>query len=259
MSQPAEANPPADAHASVPTVVVVGAKTPGNVGTIARAMKNFGFTDLVLVDPPELERDGEAYGFAGQAREDVLPNHDVLAFEEVVERYHTVGFTAYPNEDPTNHVRYPIRTPGELADSLRGIDADTALVFGRERVGLTNEELAEIDEICSIPASPDYPVLNLGQAATVALYELRDLALDTDQHPEKRHERVAETELERFYDHFERFLAEIGHPEEKRPKTVRMMRRLLGRAHPTTREVSTLFGVLRRASRLQDEESARNE
>jgi TrmH family RNA methyltransferase len=236
-----------------PVVVVVGAKTPGNVGTIARAMKNFGFPDLKLVDPPELERDGEAYGFAGQAREDVLPDHDVVTFEEVVETYHTVGFTAIPNEDPTNHVRYPVRTPGELAESLAGVDADTALVFGRERVGLTNEELAAIDEICSIPANPDYPVLNLGQAATVALYELRGLALDDDQHPEERHERVDEAELERFYDHFETFLAEIDHPEEKRPKTARMMRRLLGRAHPTTREVSTLFGVLRRASRRREE------
>ena len=247
-----DANPPAG-DPDPPAVVVVGAATPGNVGTIARAMKNFGFTDLVLVDPPELERDGEAYGFAGQAREDVLPNHDVLTFEEVVETYHTVGFTAYPNEDPTNHVRYPVQTPEELAESLQGVAADTALVFGRERVGLTNDELAEIDEICSIPASPDYPVLNLGQAATIALYELQGLALETDQHPDERHERVSEAELERFYDHFETFLADIDHPGEKRPKTVRMMRRLLGRAHPTTREVSTLFGVLRRASRRYDE------
>lgn len=249
MSPPADGAEPHSGNGNSPAVVVVGAKTPGNVGTIARAMKNFGFSNLVLVDPPELDRDGEAYGFAGQAREDILPNHEVRTFEEVVERFHTVGFTAIPNEDPTNHVRYPFTTPRELAGNLQGIDADTALVFGRERVGLTNEELAEIDEVCSIPASPDYPVLNLGQAATIALYELRELTLEYNQHPSERHERVSEAELERLYDHFETFLEEIDHPEEKRPKTARMLRRLLGRAHPTTREVSTLFGVLRRASR----------
>ena len=55
-------------------VVVVEPETPGNVGTIARAMKNFGIYDLRLVNPPQLDPDGEAYGFAVHAREDVLPN-----------------------------------------------------------------------------------------------------------------------------------------------------------------------------------------
>lgn len=238
-----------------PVVVVVEPKTPGNVGTIARAMKNFGFSELKLVDPPALDRDSEAYGFAGHAREDVLPNHEVVPFEEVVERYHTVGFTAIPNEDPTNHVRYPFKTPAILADSLAGVDADTALVFGRERVGLTNEEIAQLDEICSIPANPDYPVLNLGQAATIALYELRGLTLGDSQHTDEPHERVKQAELEQLYDHFETFLETIGQPVEKRPKTMRMLRRLFGRAHPTTREVSTWFGILRRASRHQSEPS----
>ncbi|MEF8901009.1 MAG: TrmH family RNA methyltransferase, partial [Halovenus sp.] len=61
---------------SVPeiAVAIVDAETPGNVGTVARSMKNFGLSDLLLVDPPALDPDGEAYGFAGQAREDVLPN-----------------------------------------------------------------------------------------------------------------------------------------------------------------------------------------
>ena len=151
----------------------------------------------------------------------------------------------------TNHIRYPVKTPEELAGILAGAEADTALVFGRERVRLTNEELAEIDEICTVPANPACPVLNLGQAATVVLPKLRRLALDDDQLPAERHERVDEAELERFYDYFEQFLADIGHPEEKCPKTARMMCRLLGRTHPTTCEVSTLFGVLRRATRCQ--------
>ena len=117
---------------TAPVVVVVGAETPGNVGTIARAMKNFGLSDLKLVDPPPLGRDSEAYGFAGHAREDVLPNAETVTFDEVVESYHTVGCTAITNEDSRRHVRFPFRTPRELAESLRSVDAPTALVFGRE-------------------------------------------------------------------------------------------------------------------------------
>ena len=147
-------------------IAVVDAETPGNVGTIARAMKNFGLSELLLVDPPELDPDGEAYGFAGRAREDVLPSATEITFEDLVTNYHTVGTTATTNEDATSHVRYPAIEAEDLADHLREVDASTAIVFGRERVGLTNEELAEMDEVCSIPASAAYPSLNLGQATS---------------------------------------------------------------------------------------------
>ncbi|MEF8842006.1 MAG: RNA methyltransferase [Haloarculaceae archaeon] len=232
------------------SVAVVDAETPGNVGTVARAMKNFGVSDLYLVDPPELDPAGEAYGFAGHAREDVLPNAREVTFDHLIEHFHTVGCTAVTNEDETRHVRYPFRTPRELADSLRGVEADTCLVFGRERIGLTNEELARLDEVCSVPASGDYPVLNLGQAATVVLYEFRGLTLAGTQHPSSVHERADEREIEGLNGEFERFLGNLNHPEEKRAKTTRMFRRVLGRAHPTGREVSTLRGLFRRASGL---------
>jgi len=228
-------------------VAVVDAETPGNVGTIARSMKNFGFSDLLLVDPPELDPEGEAYGFAGQAREDVLPDAREVSFDYLVEHYHTVGTTAVTNEDETSHVRYPVRTPAELADDLRGVAADTCVVFGRERVGLTNDELARLDQVCSIPAAADYPVLNLGQAATIVLYELRTLTLDATQHPEERHQRAAEHLVEGLHEEFDDFLAATDYPAEKRAKTRRLWRRFVGRAHPTGREATTLRGIFRRA------------
>jgi TrmH family RNA methyltransferase len=230
-----------------PAVAVVDAKTSGNVGTIARAMKNFGFEDLLLVDPPYLGRDSEAYGFAGHAREDVLPNARELSFDDLVSEFHTVGFTAVTNQDATKHVRFPFRTPAELSESLAAVESDTAFVFGRERVGLTNDELARIDEVCAIPASESYPVLNLGQAATVALYELRDLAMNQNQLPEVEGHRATEEEIEAFYAHAEEFLDAVDYPEEKRDKTMRMLRRMLGRTHPTGREMNTVHGLLRRA------------
>ena len=230
-----------------PAVAVVEPKTPGNVGTIARAMKNFGMHDLKLVDPPALPRESEAYGFAGQAREDVLPNYDEVTFDELIANYHTVGLTATTNEDARKHRRFPFKTPEELVDSLREVETDTVLIFGREDNGLTNDEIARVDEVCSIPASAEYSSLNLGQAATVTLYELRDLTVEETQLPDVERERADEGEIEGFYDHFAEFLEAIGHPEEKRAKTLRLVRRLLGRAHPTGREVRTLRGVLRRA------------
>lgn len=229
------------------SVAVVGAETPGNVGTIARAMKNFGLSELLLVDPPALDPDGEAYGFAGHAREDVLPEAREVEFDHLVENYLTVGCTAVTNEDARKHVRYPFETPAELAESLRDVAADVCLVFGRERVGLTNEELARLDRICTIPANVDYPVLNLGQAATVTLYELRELTLQATQLPADI-ERADEPEIEGVHDQFAALLSAINHPTEKREKTGRMFRRLLGRADPTGREARTLRGVLRRAT-----------
>jgi tRNA (cytidine32/uridine32-2'-O)-methyltransferase len=233
-------------------MAVVDAETPGNVGTVARAMKNFGLSELLLVDPPELDPGGEAYGFAGQAREDVLPNAREVGFEELVAEYHTVGCTAIPNEDATKHVRYPFVTPAELASALETVAADTCLVLGRESVGLSNEELARLDQVCAIPASANYPVLNLGQAATVLCYELRELSVANGQLPDID-DRAAEPAIEGLHDQFAEFLLALDHPEEKRPKAGRLWRRLLGRAHPTGREVKTLRGLFRRASeRLRD-------
>ena len=233
------------------SVAVVDGETPGNVGTIARSMKNFGVSELLLVDPPELDPEGEAYGFAGQAREDILPNAREVTLDYLVENYHTVGCTAVTNEDATKHVRYPFKTPAELAGSLEGVEADTCLVFGREANGLTNDELARLDEICSIPASEEYPVLNLGQAATIVLYELRGMSLDGTQLPEID-DRAPEQGIEGLHDQFAEFLLALDHPEEKRAKTRRLWRRLLGRAHPTGREVRTLRGLFRRATELID-------
>jgi len=233
-----------------PAVAVVDAETPGNVGTIARSMKNFGFSELLLVDPPPLDRDGEAYGFAGHAREDVLPNATEVTLEDLVESYYTVGTTAITNENATKHRRFPFATPAELREELATVDAPVALVFGREGTGLSNDEIARLDRVCTVPANPEYPVMNLGQAATVVLYELRSLALADDHLPDIEHERASEAEIERLYDRFDALLAAIDHPEEKRAKAGRLVRRLVGRAHPTDREAVTLTGIVRRAAEL---------
>jgi len=242
-----------------PIVVVVEPETPGNVGTIARAMKNFGLDDLKLVDPPELDPDGEAYGFAGHAREDVLPNADEVTLDEIIDNYHTVGCTAITGEDSRRHVRFPFKTPVELRESLSTVETPTALVFGREGRGLHNREIERLDEVCSIPASGEYPVLNLGQAATILFYELRELTVDETQLPDVDHYRADEPDIERLHDYFADFLDAQAYNERKRDKTRRLFRRLVGRAHPTDREVHTLLGVFRQATDRLDSPTSRED
>ncbi len=241
-------SPSSSNHRSRPVVVVVDAETPGNVGTIARAMKNFGLSELKLVNPPALDPDGEAYGFAGHAREDVLPNAEEVTFDEIIETYHTVGCTAITGEDSRRHRRFPFKTPAQLRESLSTVDTQTALVFGREGRGLHNREIEQLDEICSIPASSEYPVLNLGQAATIMFYELRELTVDETQLPTVGHFRADEPDIERLYAYVSGFLVAQQYNDRKRAKTERLVRRLVGRAHPTDREVHTLMGVFRRAT-----------
>jgi len=233
------------------SIALVDAQTPGNVGTVARAMKNFGFTDLLLVDPPTIEEGDEAYGFAGHAREDILPNATTVTVPDLVAEYHTVGFTAHVNETAAKHVRYPFDTPATLRNRLADLDADTALVFGREGTGLSNDELQRLDTVCTIPANEAYPVLNLGQAVTVTLYELRDLTAATP-HESPDHDRADEAAIEGFYTGFADLLDALDYREEKRAKTLRLVRRLVGRADPTGREITTLRGVLRQARDAAD-------
>lgn len=234
------------------SVAVVDAETSGNVGTIARAMKNFGVSELLLIDPPAIGPGSEAAGFAGRAREDILANAREISFEELVDGYHTVGFTARGNPTDTKHVRYPLTTPADLAERLRGVAGETALVFGRERIGLRNDELARLDELCSIPANPDYSSLNLGQAATIVLYELRDVTLGSTQLPENPHPRAEPEAVQALYDRYLRLLDRIAYPAERREKAETVFRRVLGRADPTQREVSTLHGVLKRYAFVLD-------
>ena len=228
------------------SVAVVDAETSGNVGTIARAMKNFGVTELLLVNPPPIGPGTEASGFAGRAREDVLKDATEVTFDDLVEEYHTVAFTSLGNPTDTKHIRYPVSTPRQLVERLQDVDGKTALVFGRERIGLTNEELAQMDELCSIPASPDYPTMNLGQSATIALYELRQLTIEESQLPADPHPRAEPAAIEALYDRYVALLDAIDYPAERREKAETVFRRILGRADPTHREVSTLHGVFKR-------------
>jgi len=218
-------------------VVLVNPLYEGNVGSVARVMKNFGFFRLVLVDPCPLS--GEARAMASHAR-DVLEEARYDTLERVVEESSlVVATTGEVARSVSSPIRMPYFSPRELRSMIAGVDGTVSVLFGRENCGLSNQELARAGIICTIPTSPLYPILNLSHAVGIICYELAGLERGT-------YALASPLELESLYAHIDRFLDRVDHPPHKREITLLLARRLLSRAMPTIREVSTIHGLLRR-------------
>jgi tRNA/rRNA methyltransferase len=213
----------------------------GNVGSVARAMKNFGYTDLVLVNPCKLE--GEARAMSSHAR-DVLEGAKVTStLEEAVKGANLlIGTTGVASLKTGEHIRLPLYTPRELKEKLKDCSGTIAVLFGREDSGFRNDELKSFDMLITIPTSDIYPIMNISHAVAVVLYELSDL--------EGGNSPLADGfDLQLLYGHLEELLEEIEYPPHKKDKTFLMLRRILGRAGLTPREVQTLRGVIRKTER----------
>lgn len=222
-------------------VVLVEPLYQGNVGSVARAMKNFGFTDLALVNPCSLE--GEARAMSSHAR-DVLEGATITnSIQEAVAGANLlIGTTGITGSKFDEHIRIPAFVPRELKKNLEGYSGTIALLFGREDKGFMKDELCMMDMILTIPTSEIYPVMNLSHAVAVVLYELSDV-------------KAGETPLADAFDtrllmeHFSQLLEDIEYPAHKKEKTELMLKRIFGRARLIPREVQTLRGVLRRIQR----------
>lgn len=219
-------------------IILVEPLYSGNVGSVARVMKNFGFSELVLQSPCEL--DIKARVMAVHAY-DIIENARVeFSFSDAVRGSNiVVGMTGNPGKTDNKHMRLPALTPRRLKDKLTGVCGVISLVFGREDHGLLNEELEMCDLIVNIPTSPEYPSMNLSHAVSVVLYELSDITGGTIY-------LADHSDIELLYEHIDKVLDDIEYKEHKENKTKLMLRRILGRAELTGREVQTLRGVLRR-------------
>ena len=218
-------------------VVLVEPESEGNVGAICRAMKNFGFNDLWLVKPCVLGDFAKA--MASHAQDILEEVITVGTLDEALQGCDlVVGTTGKPSESTRQHLRTPYFTPSELRTMLEDKSGRVAILFGREDFGLSAEELARCDIVVNIPASDEYPVLNISHAVAIVLYEISGL--------EGGDFRLASGEmLDLLYSHLESLLEEINHPGHKRDKTLIMFRRVIGRAMISQREYFTLMGVLR--------------
>lgn len=220
---------------------------PVNLGQVARVMKNFGFSNLILVNP-DAKALGEATTYSAHARE-VLGGAEVkhsLA-EALNDVALVVGSTSKAGVSGRNVLRASV-TPAELTENLasgaqQGI---CALVFGRESTGLTNEELDRCDMLVTIPASPKYRVLNLSHSVSILLYELFK---KTGENARSGLPPLAgRKEKDRMLKYFEEIMEKIDYRDHKRPIAVRVARNLLGKSAISRREAHTLLGVLRRIS-----------
>lgn len=222
-------------------VVLVGPMYEGNVGSVARAMKNFGFGELVLVNPCRIEDFGMA--MASHAKDVLLGARTVSCLEEALAGANlVVGTTGKRLEEQQRHLRLHLRvpcfTPGELLRKLQGKEGTVALLLGREDCGLTSEELFLCDMVVSIPTAQEYPIMNLSHAAAILFYEL-------SQVEGGEVEMAKKGSLLLLQERFRSLLQEAGYPDHKVDFTMLMLRRILGRAELTEREARTLLGIIK--------------
>jgi tRNA (cytidine32/uridine32-2'-O)-methyltransferase len=235
-------------------IVLVGTQHPGNIGAAARAMKTMGLQRLVLVAPMRFPH-ADAEAMAAGA-DDVLAaaeRHDTLA-GAIADCRLVLGCTAR-----SRRVALDELSPRDAAQRLRtaAIEAPVALVFGRERTGLSNEELQLCHAAVHIPANPNYSSLNIAAAVQVLSYELR-LALleasadDADTSGDARREPPAShAELEGFFAQLADTLDAIDFHKGRAPESaMRKLRRIFLRSDLDAREVRLLRGVLADAQRM---------
>jgi tRNA/rRNA methyltransferase len=230
-----------------PAIILVEPQLGENIGTAARAMANCGLDDLRLVRPRDGWPSDKAVAAASGA-DSVLAKAQLYPSiaAAIADLRHVYASTARD--------RYMVKrevTPRRAAEEMRELmarDEPCGILFGPERTGLVNDDIALADTVITVPLNPAFSSLNLAQAVLIIGYEW--FIAKTEPRPEllhTGHSRPArKEELLRFFDHFEEALFESGflrHPD-KRPSMTRNLRNLFQRAGCTEQELRTLHGVI---------------
>lgn len=240
--------PSADAGISLARcrVVLVGTQIAANLGATARAMRNMGLSELVLVAPESDPNDRNARQLSTHGEEILDRARIVPELGEAVGDCILVAGTSARIGGPFR--RQSVRTLHEVMPTI--VDSMSmgaaALVFGPERTGLTNAEVSRCHYLIHIPSDPSYPALNLAQAVAICLYELRRAWL-------ARLASLAPVEMPAPFADLERMFASLrGALEDvhflygaNADSLMHALRHLIGRAQPTAMEVDLLFGLAR--------------
>lgn len=225
--------------------ILVRPRHPGNVGATARAMKVMGFSDLVLVSPPDpgvLARD-EARALASGAVDVLEAARVVGGLDEALDGIHCACATAMTPRDfgpPTASPRAGL--PPLAAQPLR-----LAFVFGEERVGLSNEDLYRCHQVLSIPTAPGYGSLNLAQSVQLIAYEWREALGGFPVRERTADDALADARaVQGLVDHWRGVLERIDFLDPASPKKLMVrLQRLLLRARPRQTELHILRGIAR--------------
>ena len=230
-------------------VVLVEPKTPGNIGSVARAMKNTGLSKLVLVNPVEFPG-AEARRMA-YASEDILETAECTAtLEEALARAEIVIGTTHR----TGRRRGPLYTPKEMAQKVVSLAqaGPVALVFGPEDRGLLNAELDYCHMLGHIPCASSYPSFNLSQAVLIFAYEIYGASISPPPPPSLK--PAPFQEIEQMYRRIDEILTRIGFISRNTPtRFMRSVRRVFGRTRLERRDIATLHKICDQIERVADQ------
>jgi tRNA/rRNA methyltransferase len=232
--------------------VLVETSRPGNIGAAARAIKNMGFSELVLVNPrfADAAMQEEAVAFASGAQDILASARIVDSIEEaLIDCNYAAAVSARLREFSP-----PILSPRSLASRLHAqSDLHAALIFGNERFGLPNEIVEKCHVLINIPSNPDYSSLNLAQAIQVLAYEARIAALGDDADKPLSNveigfqgEAASMAQIDGMYAHLEEALIAIDFLDANNPKKLMpRLKRLFARTQLEAEEVNILRGIAR--------------
>ena len=228
---------------SDPAIVLVRPQLGENIGNTARAMFNFGLTDLRLVNP----RDGwpnPAAGPSAAGADIVLERARVYA--SVADAVADCAFV-YATTVRKRGLVVPVRTPEEAAREIRGRAEPSAILFGAERSGLETEEAAIASTIVTVPVNPEFRSLNLAQAVILVAYEWSKLgALAIPTEGEAAEPRASQAQLEGLIGQLDEALDKSGYyfPPDRVPATRITMRTIMSKAGWSNREIQALRGMI---------------
>jgi len=221
-------------------VILVEPKYGGNIGAVARAMMNFDFDKLYLINPCKI--DDECYARAMHASKIIDEAKIFPSFEEGIKNIdYLVATSSIETKTDKRHLRNPVILK-DFVERVFDTEGKVGLVFGREDYGLYNKEIAACDTMLRIPSSDKYLSLNLSHAVSIVLYSIYVKRAFTPR--ERRH--IGKVEKVKLYEFFSDLLEEINYPKHKKENTEIMFRRIMGRAMPSTWEYHTLMGVISR-------------
>ncbi|NHJ48651.1 MAG: RNA methyltransferase [Asgard group archaeon] len=225
-------------------IVLVEPSVPGNIGAAARVMMNFGFQELVLINP-QTELTSETYRFAKNAQEmiDKIQIFDTL--EECVKDIpYVIGTTGrIVTDGGSTGARTAVSSTDPSLKNVLEFQDDIAILFGREDSGLTNDEINLCDMTIYVPTSDDYRSLNLAQAIAIICYQLSALKTTI----RKTHYRSAKKEeKEQLIEWFAKAVSVLGIKDYKSDHLVRRFRNIIGRAFVSGKEAVSLLGVFSR-------------
>lgn len=232
-------NPP---HIAPPVIVLVRPQLGENIGKAARAMLNFGLTELRLVSP----RDGWPNPDAGPsaAGADIVLEQAQL-FDSLADAVSDCAHV-YATTVRKRGVTKPVVTPEEAAQEIHIAQGRSAIVFGPERSGLETDDVALARKIITVPINPEFASLNLAQAVILCAYEWSKGVALASPPTEELLPPAPQQELEDMIETFNALLEKAGYffPPDRAPATRRTLRNLLTKAGWNHLEVRTLRGVL---------------